>query len=210
MATRDFLRIRRRVRFGGRPFGAGPFRFHLGGAWYTVGPLSLVRADQFFRTVCNLAQVANGIEGLGLADPSTMRAVLPLIVEEPIRQRDLDGASATQVLAALQALGECNDWEAWGRLFDGEDDGGGSDDGTPWTLEDLVDWIVAERPCYTHRDLFFMPFQEFGAIVAAVSKKHRAAARGEDEHPLPPGAVPLTEKEKRELRDRITSAREVE
>ena len=162
MAYRHFLRLRRIVRLGGWKLK----RLRFGGGEYTVGPLSVLAALQLLSTIPSVLDFApNGekaIEKLIAAlPPGAIIALLPLIVQQPIKVRHLKRTSSEQALDAFIAMAEVNDWSY---IFEALEPKGG-DKGVG--IEVLLHSIVRQCPAYSHRDLLLLPMQEVLAISDA-------------------------------------------
>lgn len=113
MSLERFTRRERRVRLGGRSIGIGRFRFHLGGGWYTVGPLSVLKVYQLHQAQARAGAVLGKLSDLSTSLASAplglLRAFTPLFVLEDVNPRHLARMSLLQVLAVAVALTKVND-----------------------------------------------------------------------------------------------------
>jgi hypothetical protein len=101
---RTFEQRSRLVRLGGRKLG----RLAFGGHWYEVRTFSALRFAQYLD---GLAAAGAVLKDLGEAPFEALKALLPLVVLDPIRMRDLAAATPEQVLAAHLAAAEVNSFE---------------------------------------------------------------------------------------------------
>ena len=162
MAYKHFLRLRRIVHIGG--WKLGPLRF--GGGEYTVGPLSVLAVLQLLSTLPSVLNFAPNseteIEKLVAAlPPAVVVALLPLFVQQPVKQRHLRRTTSQQALEVFLVMAEVNDWPYIFKALQpsaGEKGVG---------IEVLLHSIVKQCPADTHRDLLLLPMQEVLAISDA-------------------------------------------
>ncbi len=108
MALHHFYRNARRVRLGGRSV----FGRRVGGGWYTVVPLSVLRFLQFIEASGQLT--ATPVELANLASVNALRAMVPLVpllVLEPVKDAHLRRITAAQLAELFVAVGETTDLE---------------------------------------------------------------------------------------------------
>jgi hypothetical protein len=109
-----FTRRERRVRLGGRSLGIGRFRLHLGGGWYTVGPLSVLKVYQLHQAQMKAAVIFRdpaGFMALAKTAPvAFLRVFAPLLVRDPIAPRHLARTSARQLLTLTAAVEQTTDF----------------------------------------------------------------------------------------------------
>jgi hypothetical protein len=184
VSYREFIRKRRDVKLGGRRIG----RLVLGGHWYAVGPMSTMRFALYLEQSKRLGDTLKdrgGIELLVQQTPArVLRPLVPLIVSEPLRDRDFRRCSDDQVYKAFRAWGEVNDLDA---MLGSLDLSGGT--GTKRGIDRLV-LVFAREMHYRIEDVWAMPYRELLAAVRGLN--------AENAH-LPEGADPLDDDEKREL-----------
>ena len=184
MSYQDFVRRRRDVRLGGRRIG----RFVLGGHWYVIGPMSVMRFAQYLEQSKKLGDTVKDLGGMELlaeqAPARILRPMLPLVVSEPIRDRDFRRCSDDQVYKAFRAWGEVNDLDT---MLGSLDLSGG--EGNKRGIDRLV-LAFAREMHYQIGEVWGMPYLELLSAVRGLN--------AEDAN-LPEGAEPLDEDQKREL-----------
>ena len=195
-------RTRWTVRIGGRVVRLGPLHFRIGGGRYTVGPLSVRRVFGLIRALVesrvslpDLAEDADMAAVVGTLSQEFVRALLPLLVYEPIEPRHWRRATPAQIVTVVAKALEVNDVEyILSALKPSDEEGAGS-------VLDLAHAIVtASAGAYTHHQALDLPMQEALAILDV------AGARAEG---LPPGASSLTPEQRAEhemLNQTLTAA----
>jgi hypothetical protein len=153
-----FTRRSRQVRLGGRSLGIGRFRFHVGGGWYLVTALSVLR-------ICQLEQVkgrAAAIFGQGksmvdlatLAPMQFVRLFAPLFIAEDIEPRHLNRASLQQIVALSQAVEKVNDLACIEKTLTPKPGGGSGSSFEEWT-------VLAAQVLGRHlEDVLHLPFEQ--------------------------------------------------
>jgi len=184
VSYRDFVRKRRDVRLGGRKIG----RFTVGGHWYVVEPMSTMQFAQYLEQSKRLGDTLKDRGGIDLLLKQTparvLRSLVPLLVSEPLRDRDFRRCSDDQVYKTFRAWGEVNDLDA---MLGSLDLSGGT--GTKRGIDRLV-LVFAREMHYLIDCVWAMPYRELLAAVRGLN--------AEDAH-LPEGAEPLDDDEKNRL-----------
>lgn len=183
------MHCERQVKLGGRVIRLGSRALHLGGAWYTVGPLTVLQTLQLFQVLSAFGGI--GEEGLeaklrSLPVP-VLRSLVPLLTSQRARQAAPGSTSASPAAlhTLLDALAVCNDL---GRI--GEALKPGAEEGYP--LEVFV-VSVAKAFGVWPRELMLVPFQELLGVADALG----AIAHG--------GRDPIPEQEQKELASMASS-----
>ena len=96
---------------GVREWRIGRWRLRWGGAWYRIGPLSLLRVHQVL-TVAGLLD-PEGVARLASAKPLVLtRAFIPMLVNGDLSPRRLRRASHQQIADVIAGVLEANDFPA--------------------------------------------------------------------------------------------------
>ena len=107
MALEHFIRKERVVKIG----GCRMFKW-LGGHFYTIAPISVLKWTGFFPFIKNANFELETLEEIIKYMPTPfLRSILPLLVEDNIRDKDIDNATRKQILVVWQAFKICNDLE---------------------------------------------------------------------------------------------------
>lgn len=172
MALRHFLRLERQVRVG----GFGPPRHRFGGRWYAVGPVSVMGWVQLSAVLRPLSlKGALGPE-FGETFKSLPRevsgALLPLLLSQRPRPRDMTRVTPDQLSAAWEAFCQVNDLAYIRDAFKAPEDGPKSDE--PGL--DMVDMAVqlsqrlgGARP---PEEILRIPMQTFLALFDSLRHLH--------------------------------------
>jgi hypothetical protein len=193
VAFKHLLHNCRAVRLGGFHF----WRFHFGGGVYTVVPMSTLRFVQYLEASGKLAPIVKagtpegGAPFLPMAE--MFRALVPLMVNEPLVRRHLEEATVAEIVAVLDAWQEVNDIDYMLRSVKPSADAKGQ--GFDRFTVNLA--MAMHVPIHEVHKILEMPYQEVLAIVDAM----RA-----EEFDLPPGAEPLSEEEREKLADLASRA----
>ena len=198
MALRHFLRLEREVRVG----GFGPPRFRLGGRWYTVGPISVLR----WTNLSTMLSTLTGGQPVGPEFGETFRAMpprvastlLPLMLSDKPRRKDLLRAKPDQLSAVWEAFCQVNDLVYIQTAFSGE---GKQGEPTGLGLEDLA-MILTEKTSGARLpdELLQLPMQHFLALFDCL--KHLRNVRDG----RPADCDPPDEGEVREFSEAFTQA----
>jgi len=183
MGFKHLLHNSRAVRLG----GVHLWRFHLGGGFYTIGPMSTLRFAQYIEAAGKLGVVIDEAmperEAPTLMPARFFRALVPLMVSEPVHPAHLEHASVVQILAVFEAWEEVNDLPYMLKSVQG------SGDGKPRGLDRFI--VGLARVMHLDvREILQKPYQEVLATVEALNA---------EELDLPAGAEPLSEDERRKL-----------
>jgi hypothetical protein len=186
VAFKHLLHNCRAVRLGGFRL----WRFHFGGGIYTVGPMSTLRFVQYLEASGKLAPIVKASAPEGRAPLLPMaemfRALVPLMVNEPMVRRHLEEATVAQIMAVLNAWQEVNDIDYMLRSVKPSADAKGQ--GFDRFTVNLA--MAMHVPIHEVHKILDMPYQEVLAIVDAM----RA-----EQLDLPAGAEPLDEDHRKEL-----------
>ena len=164
MSLRHILNLQRQVYLGGRRV---PFtRRRIGGHWYTVGPLSLMRFLQLMEALGSA-----GLATLGRAPIPTLTAMAPILVKGRILPGDLKRISPDQLVALWEAVSQTNDLDYLASQFKPPDK---PSDGITWDYVDAMDLVCEARPANTIDSLKAMAAMQFFAILDAIAKKAEA------------------------------------
>lgn len=174
MGLEFLLDNQKRIRMGGWAVGLGPLSFHLGGRWYTVARLSVLR---WFQVVVHLSSAGVPLECLIEDRYRIPESILHLILSEPLRARDAKRASWDQVLCALTACGMVNDLpyliETMKRRTPTP-----SEEVSEFNLLDEIDVFCTLRPQYKHEGVKDLAAQEYFGILDSIDKR-RPVPEGE-------------------------------
>lgn len=182
MALRHFYRNERRVRLGG--WRLGPLA--VGGGWYTVAPMTVLRVVQFVEACGALGMAAN-IGALAETLPAeVLRPLVPLWIVEPVKDRHLRHATEAQVTATYAAAGAVNDLPYMLEALTPGGDEGERGRG----VEVLAVSVARELHLGDPEDVLRWPFQKLLATIDAM--------RSESDD-LPPGAEPLSGDEQKRV-----------
>jgi hypothetical protein len=164
------LKLERRVNLGG--VLVGPLRFF--GRWYTLRSMPLItwllwaRALESLRATDPKGKDLRTKEVLLVLPIEVLRPLVRFMVPE-IRTEDEQFITREQLLDAFASSSEVNDFAFIESSF--ESKGDGSAPPSDWTLEDCVDALVSQRPCYTHAEAWRLPAHEFCSHLATLERR---------------------------------------
>lgn len=156
------VRRSRAVRLGG--VRLWPLRRRVGGHWYTVAPMTLLRWLQY-------TQAVHAQAGELLSQPVEMlRALVPLMVTGRVSGKHLRRAIPAQIVAVASAFETVNDIPYL--LDQMKPDPDTAESPVEWGMVDAIDFFCEVRPAYKHEQVKNLPAQEFFAFMEAIKKKY--------------------------------------
>jgi len=184
MAFEHFIRKSRDVRLGG--WRIGPLRF--GGGMYTAGPLSVIRWAQFCQASIELNETPADVTGIAARHPQAiLRALVPVLIEQPIAWKHLRRASPHQLGLVFAAFGEVNDLDYCTKALTGEGEDGKKAESDERTGLEVLAVSLAERlHVGDPHEVLTWPMQEVLAICDAlktIDKEFLAAREPKSDQP---------------------------
>lgn len=173
MALRHYSRLERQVRVG----GFGPPRHRFGGRWYSVGPVSVMGWVQLSAVLSPLsAKGALGPE-FGEVFKSLPReisgALLPLLLNERPRPRDLNRVTPDQLAAAWEAFCQVNDMAYIQEAFTPKHDTKPTE-GNGLAMDDMA-MILSGKVGISPDELLRLPMQVFLSMLDSLRRLRNVA-----------------------------------